>query len=529
MRRSWGIAVAALFLTASTSAFAGALDLTILHTNDVHGRLAATPPFGSLCTAEHKAENKCLGGAARLAGAISAARAEGGNVLLLDAGDQFQGTLFYTHYKGQAAAQVMNRLGYDAMAVGNHEFDDGPAALRRFAERIDFPLLAANMDVSAEPRLAGLVAPWTVFELDGERVGIIGLITEETPSISSPGPDVRFSGVAQALKGAVAALREKGIDKIIALGHVGYGRDMELARAIDGIDIIVGGHSHTYLSSEDPAAAGPYPTLVTAPGGQTVLIVQAFQWSRYLGRLDVSFDAAGQVRAWHGAPIRMDNKISEEIDVAALVATLNEPLHEIRNEVIGHSEIVLGNGNCRASECALGNMLADIMLWRTSAEGSEIAIANGGGIRAGLPAGAVTRGDVLQVLPFGNTLATFGLLGSDLLNVLEHGVARPGGGGFLQVAGLRYSWNASRPAGARLGRVAVRNRDGSYAPLDKARLYRVVSNNFLRRGGDGYDVLRDKAHDAYDFGPVLADAAVAYIGQHSPIAPGLEGRIIQPQ
>ena len=529
MRRFWGVALTALFLTVSTSAFAGALDLTILHTNDVHGRLAATPPFGSVCTAEHKAQNKCLGGAARLAGAISATRAEGGNVLLLDAGDQFQGTLFYTHYKGQAAAQVMNKLGYDAMAVGNHEFDDGPAALGRFAKRVAFPLVAANMDVSAEPLLAGLVAPWTVFELGGEKVGIIGLITEAVPSISSPGPDVQFSGVAEALKGAVAALEKTGIDKIIALGHVGYERDMELARAIDGIDIIVGGHSHTFLSSDDPDAAGPYPTLVTAPGGQTVLIVQAFQWSRYLGRLDVSFDATGQVRAWHGAPIHMDNKIPEVAGVAALVAELNQPLHEIRNEVIGHSEIALGNGNCRSGECALGNLLADIMLWRTSAEGSEIAIANGGGIRAGLPAGVVTRGDVLQVLPFGNTLATFGLFGSDLLNVLEHGVARPGGGGFLQVAGLRYSWDAARPAGARLGQVAVRNPDGTYAPLDKARIYRVVSNNFLRRGGDGYGVLHDKARDAYDFGPVLAEAAVAYIGEHSPIAPGLEDRISQAQ
>ncbi len=448
---------------------------------------------------------------------------------MLDAGDQFQGTLFYTHYKGQAAAQVINRLGYDAMAVGNHEFDDGPATLGRFAKQVKFPLLAANMDVLAEPQLAGLVAPWTVLERGGEQVGIIGLITEEAPSISSPGPNVHFSSVAQALKGAVADLQAMGIDKIIALGHIGYGRDMEMARAIDGIDVIVGDHSHTFLSSDDPKAAGPYPTLVNSPNGQTVLIVQAFQWSRYLGRLDVSFDDAGRVRAWQGAPIHMDNEIPEDAGVAALVAQLDEPLHEIRNEIIGHSDIALGNGTCRSGECALGNLVADIMLWRSAGEGSEVAIANGGGIRAGLPAGPVTRGDVLQVLPFGNTLATFGLSGRDLLKVLEHGVARPSGGGFLQVAGLRYSWDPLRPAGARLGRVTVRGTDGTYAALDEARIYRLVSNNFLRRGGDGYDILRDNALDAYDFGPVLVEAAVAYIGGHSPIAPSLEGRIISMQ
>lgn len=529
MPRAWGIAVAAFLLTAGTSALAGSLDLTILHTNDVHGRLAATPPFGSICTAEHIAENKCRGGAARLAGAISAVRAADGNVLLLDAGDQFQGTLFYTHYKGQAAAQVMNRLGYDAMAVGNHEFDDGPAVLARFAKRINFPLLSSNMDISGDSHLAGLVAPWAVFERGGERVGVIGLTTEETPNISSPGPDIRFSKVARALKDAVASMEKMGIDKIIALGHVGYERDMEMARTIDGIDIIVGGHSHTFLSSDDPAAAGPYPTLVNSPNGQTVLIVQAYQWGRYLGRFNVSFDDSGHVRSWQGAPIRMDNGIPAAADVSALVAELNEPLHEIRNEIVGHSKTALGNATCRTGECALGNLIADIMLWRTAGEGSEIAIANGGGIRAGLPAGAVTRGDVLQVLPFGNTLATFGLHGRDLLTALEHGLTRNGSGAFPQVAGINYSWDAMRPAGERLGRVMVRGADGTYAPLDEARIYRVVSNNFLRRGGDGYDVLRDHAIDAYDFGPVLADAAIAYLGEHAPIAPRLEGRIKQLQ
>lgn len=514
-----------LLLPASAPILAGELNLTILHTNDVHSRLAATPPFGSECNAQHISENKCLGGAARLAGATAAIRAEAGHVVLLDAGDQFQGTLFFTYYSGQAAAQVMNRLAYDAMAVGNHEFDDGPATLGRFAARIDFPLLAANMDASAEPHLAGRVAPWTVLELGGEKLGIIGLITEETPSISSPGANVRFSDLTEALRRAVAALEEMGINKIIALGHVGYWRDIELARAVDGVDVIVGGHSHTYLSSDDPAAAGPYPTLATSPGGETVLIVQAFQWSRYLGRLDVSFDAAGRLSAWRGAPIAMDNRIAEDAGVAALVAKLNEPLHEIRNEVVGSSAQALGNDTCRSGECALGNLLADIMLWRTAAEGSEIAIANGGGIRAGLPAGAVTRGDVLQVLPFGNTLATFGLRGSDLVKALEIGLSRPGSGAFPQVAGMRYRWDPSRPAGARVRLVEVRGGDGVYVALESDRLYRLVSNNFLRRGGDGYDVLRDNAIDAYDFGPVLADAAVAYLAAHSPVAPHREGRI----
>ena len=221
----------------------------------------------------------------------------------------------------------------------------------------------------------------------------------------------------------------------------------------------------------------------------------------------------------------MDNAIPEEPGVAALVAKLNEPLHEIRNEVVGAAAEALGNDTCRIGECALGNLVADIMLWRTAGEGSEIAIANGGGICAGLPAGSVTRGDVLQILPFGNTLATFGLSGRDVVKALETGLARPGSGAFPHVAGLRYRWDPSRPAGSRVLRVEVRGADSTYAPLADERIYRLVSNKFLRRGGDGYEVLRDNAIDAYDFGPVLADAAVAYLAAFSPIAPQREGRI----
>ncbi len=274
MRWLAAIALGVFLLTAVPAA---AFELTILHSNDVHGRLAPTLPFGSECTPAHKAENKCLGGAARMANAVAAVRAEGGPVLLLDAGDQFQGTLFYTHYKGQAAVQVMNRLGYDAMAVGNHEFDDGPETLARFAAAAHFPLLAANMDVSADPTLAGKVAPWVVLNAGGEKIGVIGLITEETPSISSTGDHIRFVPLAGALRRAVAELEAEGIDKIVALGHVGYWRNIDLARTVAGADIIVGGHSHTYLLSDDSAAAGPYPTVARSPRSETVLIVQAYQ------------------------------------------------------------------------------------------------------------------------------------------------------------------------------------------------------------------------------------------------------------
>ena len=246
-------------------------ELTVLHTNDLHAHYDAFEPFGE----------PVQGGVARLETAADAIRDEGGNVLLLDAGDQFEGTLFYTVGGGHAVADVMNELEYDAMCLGNHEFGPGSAELATFIGLADFPVLSANTDASADSDLAGKILPFALFSFDREQCAVIGLTTEHTATSSSPGPDIRFLDAITTAQRTVDELEGLGVDVIIALTHLGYDRDLDLARSVRGIDVVVGGHSHTLLDE--------YPTVTTSASGEPVLVVTAHEWGKRLGRLGVVF------------------------------------------------------------------------------------------------------------------------------------------------------------------------------------------------------------------------------------------------
>lgn len=508
--------------------------LTILHTNDTHGRIDEASATGSRCTPADAAEARCVGGVARRATAIKQARAENDHVLLLDGGDQFQGTLYYTQYRGAEAAYFMDLLGYDAMAVGNHEFDDGPQTLAAFVESVGLPVLSANIDASDDPYLAGLIQPYTILEVGGERIGVVGYTTEDTPLLSSPGPTVTFAPIEPAVQAAVDALRAQGINKIVAVSHSGIGRDIEVATAVDGLDVIVAGHTNTYLSNTDPAAEGPYPLVERSAAGEPVLLVSAFAYGKYLGHLDMAFDAAGVAREWEGNPILLDASVPEDPAVLAEVARFSAPLEALQAEVVGTSTVYLDGdrASCRFGECIMGNLVTDAMLWATASEGTQIAIQNGGGLRSSIAAGRVSLGDVLEVLPFSNTIATFELTGADIWEALENGVSRAnnpaneGTGRFPQVSGLRFTWSPDEPPGSRIAAIEVRHPDGSYAPIDPTATYKVATNDFLRRGGDGYEMFAGRAINAYDAGDNLEEVVAAYIARFSPISPQVEGRIV---
>ncbi len=509
------VALAVLF-PAGTPVFAqggGEFSMTILHTNDVHANYEGT--------------------LARQTTLLKQIREEVPNLLLVDAGDRFQGTLFYQLYKGEMAQWAMNLQGYQAMAVGNHEFDDGPATLAKFIKGANFPVLSANLDVSADPDLKGLIKPYTIVEVGGENIGIIGITTEEVDILSSPGPNVKILPAVDALKDAVAALTDQGVNKIIALTHVGYEVDKQLAAQVDGVDIIVGGHSHTCLG-DVKHSAGPYPTVVNSPSGQPVLVVQACSKLKYMGRLNVTFDDKGVPVKWDGGLIKVkDENVPEDPEVAAEVAKRAQPIEELKSQIIGETlvDLVGERSVCRFAECNMGNLITDAILWKMQDQGIQIALQNGGGIRASIPKGPISMGQVMEVLPFGNTIATFEIKGEDLWAALENGVSRAenpeneGTGRFLQVAGLRYTWDPSRPVGERIISVEVRNPDGTYSPLDPNAIYKVAANDFMRKGGDDYKVLAEKAINPYDYGPPLDQAVAEYIKVHSPIAPKVEGRI----
>lgn len=493
--------------------------LTILHTNDTHAHLEPFTPF--------KAEEQ--GGVSRRFTLIKQIRAEGGNVLLLDAGDVFQGTLYFNQYEGQADLWFMNKMGYDAMAVGNHEFDKGQEPLARFIDGANFPLLSANLDCAGSELLRDKIKPYVIKEIGGQKVGIFGLTTEEVTIISNVGEGVEVKDPIEAAKEVVAELQAQGINKIIALTHIGYNEDKGLATSVAGIDIIVGGHSHTLLGDME-GAKGPYPTVLNSPTGEPVLIVHAYQWGSYLGRLDVTFDAEGKVIEYSGQPIFVGADIASDPEFDAKLAEFAAPLEELKNTVIGQSAVDLDGEkeHVRTMETNLGNLICDAMLWKTADDNTQIAIQNGGGIRASASAGDISIGKILEILPFGNTLVDLNLTGAQIIEALENGVSQieEVKGRFPQVAGLRYTFDPTKPVGSRIVKVEVWDKaSGQYVPLDPNATYRVVTNNFLFGGGDGYEVFK-QGTDVFETGVLLSDAVVEYIAAHSPVSPKVEGRII---
>ncbi|MFY2824615.1 bifunctional metallophosphatase/5'-nucleotidase [Ruegeria sp. MALMAid1280] len=516
--------VAVLGLSAGMAA--AEYKLTILHTNDFHARFEPINKYDSGCDAEDNAEGKCFGGSARLVTAVNEARERAGNSILVDGGDQFQGSLFYTYYKGKVAAEFMNKLGYDAMTVGNHEFDDGPEVLRGFIDSVDFPVLMSNADIRDEELLTDKIKKSTVIEVGGEKIGLIGLTPEDTHDLASPGPNITFSDPVPAVQAEVDKLTGEGVNKIIVLSHSGYGVDQRVAQETTGVDVIVGGHSNTYLSNVSDKAAGPYPTLVNG-----VQIVQAYAYGKFLGELNVTFDDDGNVVEAVGEPLIMDNTVTEDQAALDRIAELAVPLDEIRNKVVANAadSIEGDRAVCRVQECEMGNLVADAMLARVADQGAQIAIANSGGLRASIDPGEVTMGEVLTVLPFQNTLSTFEISGQTVIEALENGVSQVEEvkGRFPQVAGLSFTWDPSvAPNEGRITEVMVAAGDG-FVPIDPSATYLVVTNNYVRNGGDGYSMFEGDDKNAYDYGPDLADVTAEYLAENAPYQPYLDGRIKQ--
>jgi 5'-nucleotidase len=503
----------------------GAFTLTLAHTNDTHARLEAMELTLS-------GKRVRVGGVAQRVAFFDRLRAQRRNVLILDAGDVFQGTLYFNQYRGLADRYFMHRMLYRVMTLGNHEFNLGPGHLAEFLKGAKFKVVSANVDISREPRLQGLLAPYAVLQVGGEKVGLVGLTTPDTREISNPGPTVAFLDPYESAQKAIYELLAKGVNKIVVLSHLGYGEDLKLARRLVGAQVIVGGHSHTLLGSfphPELRPAGPYPTVVKNPEGKDVLVVQAWEWGKVVGLLEVTFDARGQLVAYKGEALLMTPEVAPEDFFAKealmayaqpVMALVRQVIAEARVDLVGEREVV------RRRESNLGNLIADGMLWKTKGAGTQIALQNGGGIRASIPRGPITVGRVYEVLPFGNTLVVMDLKGREILAALENGVSQweQTAGRFLQVAGLRYAFDLARPAGSRVVRVEVRTERG-FVPLDLEATYRVVVNSFIAAGGDGFTVLRDAKGYRVDTGFADAETLMEYLQERKVVEAQVEGRI----
>ncbi len=495
----------------------GSFSLTILHTNDVH--------------ATYEADSTGYGGVARQATLVQQIRSEVEHVLLVDAGDRFTGSVFHSFHQGRDSVEVMNLLGYDAMVLGSYEFTHGAERLSQFVTALHFPVVVANVDFSRSPLLDGKIAPYSIQTFDGEPVGIIGVTRGDSRIRPIPelGFDTQYANVVQTVVDDLAA---QGVNRIVLLSHLGYYDDLGLARAVSGVDVIVGGDTNTLLSNTSPDAEGPYPAVIESAAGEPVLVVQAWQRNRVLGRLDVTFDAAGVLTEWTGDAIFLTEDIASDPAMDALIERLRRPiLDDFLTQVIGGTEVRLEGERevCRFEECNMGNLITDAMRVAT---GTQIAFQNGGGIRASLAPGPITVGNVLEVLPFSNTYVYFEMQGIDVIAALENSVSRvdseEGTGRFLQVSGLRFAYDGSRPVGQRIANVEVLSGDGNYEPLDPDEVYTISTNDFLFAGADDFTVFAEKSANSYDYGRALDEIVRTYITQISPInIPQTEGRIIR--
>jgi 5'-nucleotidase len=542
--------------------------LTIAHLNDTHSHLE---PAETRLTLGGEAVTARLGGVARLKSAIDAARAEaradGSRFLLLHAGDAVQGTLFFNVFQGAADMDMLNRLGLDAMTLGNHEFDRGPELTAEMVRRAEFPVVSANVDAARVPALAAGLRPWIVKDLGGVRVGVVGVTTPGTANISSPGP-VRFSKAAPAVAKAVRELAEQGVRTVIVLSHLGYAEDVALAKSVPGIGVIVGGHSHSLLGQADAFAPlglkpeGPYPTELRGPDGGRVLVVQAWRWGMELGLLRVDFDANGRVAGFTARPRLIAGggfrKGGEDVpagtmehnrltalltsgdaarsfdpdpEVAANLAPLAARLDGFRTASIGaRAEADLVRGTATDP----GPVIADAYL--AAAPAAQAALLLPGNVRQDIFQGDITQDVVMGVLPFGNTLVTIELTGAQLTAALEEAAehrlrVRPGGETphrtvLFHVAGMTCRVDAGAGRGARVHDLRVRGADGRLAPLDPAATYRLVTNSFLAGGGDGMATFKNARGLREDTGILASDALAAHLARLGVVRPPAEHRVL---
>jgi 5'-nucleotidase/UDP-sugar diphosphatase len=483
---------------ASIAPAASTETVVILHTNDFHG---AVEPAVQGSTQS--------GGLVNLAGLIDQVRAENpDHTLVLDAGDIFQGTYVSNSTQGEVVMAAMNTVGYDAWTLGNHEFDWGQEVLRARIAQAEFPALAANLLDESSGEIWDGVKPFVILRAGAARVAVLGLTYPDTPAITKPQnvAGLDFREAAGTVRRYLPELEEQA-DLIVVLSHLGFDGDQALARAVDGIDVIVGGHSHVFLES---------PREVN-----DTLIVQAGAKGQVLGRLELTLDlATGQVTGYDRREVLLPvdgSGVGVHPEVQALVDAALQRAEETMDQPIG--EMARALEPQYAGEFALGNLVTDAMLAADLSDGStpDIAMHNSGGIRAGLPKGPVTYGQVYAVVPFDNQLIALDLTGEQALRILEHSVA--GRAGNMQVAGLAFRFDMSRPAGRRVEDVAVGGE-----PLDPARVYRVVTIDYLAAGGDGQETFLEGENLTYGDGEVWVLAE--YIRAHSPVDARVEGRIV---
>jgi 5'-nucleotidase / UDP-sugar diphosphatase len=495
--------------------------LTILHFNDFHSRFEPSYPDDDTdCTDDPQ----CVGGIARLKTLIDQERSKNAHTLLFSAGDNYQGSLFFSVFKEEALVEVLNTLTLDAMGFGNHEFDEGSKSLSQFIAKANFRIVSGNVHAASTSPLFGHLTPYEIFEFNGQQVGVISAVTSNTPALSSPESDVTFEDEQEYLRKTAQELTEKDISIIIAITHQGYEQDLKLAQTVPFIDVIIGGHSDTLLSNIQKDAEGPYPAVIEKEGGQKTLVVQTKPYGTQLGRLQVSFNAQGSITGYAGEPIIVDSEIQPYAPLVAYIDSLKEQLASTSEIVIGTTAQKIHGypEECRNDDCPMGNLLSSALVSYEDNRNASIALLNSGSIRSSLPSGVVTKNDLITAVPFNNALTYAKISGTDLLSMIQTSVSQAGerSGGFLQIAGLTVYYETSDNAGGSICSVVEEKTGMEIRPEGT---YNIVTNAYIANGGDGYKSLEGATTSK----ATLYDALEEYFANNQYYQPSLDDRIIE--
>ncbi|MDR6293082.1 2',3'-cyclic-nucleotide 2'-phosphodiesterase (5'-nucleotidase family) [Inquilinus ginsengisoli] len=494
------VMLATLFAAAPLPGWAAAapLRLAFLHVNDVYeiGPVRGQGGFGQLATL------------------LKQARAANPHSITTFGGDTLSPSVMSGLTKGSQMIDLFNAVGVDYAVWGNHEFDYGPDLAAQRVGESKFPWLGANVLGKDGKPFGGGIATATR-QVGDYTIGFLGILTPDTATLSSPGPDISFPDIIATAKQAVEALKAQGANILVALTHLGFAQDRQLAQSVKGLHLVLGGHDHDPIMFYE----------------NNVLVFKAGYDSHYLGVVELEISTRdtkdGPIIAvlpsWE---VRPTAGVEPDAEIQAKVDSYNKALDDALGVVIGKTAVELDSqrGSVRTRETTMGDLIADGVRWGTP--GAQIAIINGGGVRGDrlIAAGTeLTRKDILAELPFGNVAVLLELKGADIRAALESGVSQVEAvaGRFPQVSGLAFTWDPAKPPGSRIVSVTV---DGK--PLDDAATYRVATNDYMAGGGDGYAAMtRGKMLVDASAGRLMATVVMDYVTSVGTVAPKVDGRI----
>ena len=461
-----------------TGCFNEDYELKIIHTNDLHSHLLPFNDYGD-CDIN---SNECKGGFARIVTFLNNEKDGSENSLIIDAGDRFTGTSFYTLTKSRYLIKTMSRMPYDVIGLGNHEFDDNIEETEKFLQALGVPVVVANTEFIGNSNLSNIIKPSVIIEKNNRKIGVIGLITEDLSPLGIK-DTVKFFPIYEKIHSEIKELQKNGANIIVVISHLGLHEDIKLAQQVEDIDVIVGGHSHSLLSNDENISIkdGKYPLVIN----DKTLIVTAGMGGQYVGVLNVKFNKEGKITNFSGDTKAIDSHIANDEITSRIILEALHNLEQILNKPLAESENDYNfspNKEYCAERCAIGDLITDLL--KQAFPLIDIVFINSGAIRQAISKGQVSFTNLAQVYPYDTKAVLIELSGVEIKEYIQHGIKnyslKERTNELLQVAGLEYEFSTTNKV--------VTNITINGKPLEENKIYRVLTSLYIAQGGDKYPV-----------------------------------------